>query len=73
MKYNIPYGITDLIAMRKENYYFVDKTHFIPKLEKTGKYLIYLRPRRFGKTLLLALLELYFSKQYKDDFEKYFK
>jgi len=71
--YKIPYWITDLIAMRNENYYFVDKTRFLPKLEEAGKYLIYLRPRRFGKTLLLALLELYYSRQYKDDFEKYFK
>jgi len=47
MKYRIPYGITDIIAMRRENYYLVDKTYFIPKLEEAGKYLIYLRPRRF--------------------------
>jgi len=50
MKYKIPYGITDIIKIRKRNFYLVDKTHFIPKLEEAGDYLIYLRPRRFGKT-----------------------
>jgi len=45
--YKIPYWITDYVAIRKENYYYVDKTYFIPFLEEAGKYLIYLRPRRF--------------------------
>ena len=60
MKYKIPYGITDIIDIRKSWYYLVDKTMYIPKLEQVGKYLMYLRPRRFGKTLLLAILRVYY-------------
>jgi len=59
--------------MRRENYYLVDKTYFIPKLEEAGKYLIYLRPRRFWKTLLLAILRVYYDRLYKDQFEEIFK
>jgi len=68
----IPYGVTDFDLMRRENYYYVDKTDFIPILEKSEKFVTYLRPRRFGKTLLLAVLDAYYNVKYKDRFEQYF-
>ena len=69
----IPYGIADFKAVKTENYYFVDKTKFIEKLEKLNeRYVMFLRPRRFGKSLFIAVLEAYYDKYYKDDFNLLF-
>jgi hypothetical protein len=68
----IPYGVTDFIAIQKENKYFIDKTKYIPELEKSGNFLTFLRPRRFGKTLLLAVLDAYYNSLYKDIFDEIF-
>lgn len=46
----IPYGLTDYTRLARENYYYVDKTHFIPLIEQFASYLFLIRPRRFGKT-----------------------
>ena len=62
----IPYGIADYKMLVEENYYFVDKTHYIPKLEEIGRYLIFLRPRRFGKSLLISYLAYYYDIFYKN-------
>ena len=69
----IPYGVTDFIAIQKENKYFIDKTKYIPELEKAGNFLIFLRPRRFGKTMLLAMLDAYYNVLYKDMFGELFE
>ena len=47
----IPYGLTDFGRIQKENYYYVDKTMFIEKIEMQPSYLFLIRPRRFGKSL----------------------
>jgi len=53
--------------------YYVDKTSFIPLIEQdVNPYLFFLRPRRFGKSLHLSMLEHYYGLQFKDDFEKLF-
>ena len=49
----IMYGVTDFVRMRRENAYFVDRTALIRELEKTS-YALFLRPRRFGKSLFCA-------------------
>ena len=54
MMKQIPYGITDFSRIQKENYYYVDKTMFIEKIEMQPPYLFLIRPRRFGKSLTLA-------------------
>ncbi len=69
----IPYGVTNFGLMQRENLYYVDKTAFIPVLEKADKFVTFLRPRRFGKTLLLAVLDAYYNVKYKDKFDDYFK
>ncbi|MCP4153680.1 MAG: AAA family ATPase, partial [bacterium] len=69
----IPYGIADYAVIRNENYYYVDKTHYLPKIEKAGKYLFFIRPRRIGKSLFMAVMEGYYDIQYKDRFDDYFK
>ncbi|MCK4765630.1 MAG: AAA family ATPase [Candidatus Aminicenantes bacterium] len=69
----IPYGLSDYERIRKENYYYVDKTMYLRKLEETGEYLFFLRPRRFGKSLFLSMLETYYDIAREDEFELFFK
>ena len=57
----IPYGETDYVTIRKENSYYVDKTAFIPYFENAAKYIMFLRPRRFGKSLFLNTLDAYYD------------
>jgi len=69
----IPYGLADFKRIKEENYYFIDKTHFIEKLESLNEnYMMFLRPRRFGKSLFIAILEAYYDRHYKKDFEMMF-
>ena len=58
---NMPIGIQDFPLMIEGNYVYVDKTHFIPKLEKLGRAYFLTRPRRFGKSLFLSMLQTYFE------------
>ena len=51
----IPYGISDFNRMRNENFYFVDKTMYLPLIEEMPSYLFLIRPRRFGKSLFLTV------------------
>ena len=57
----IPYGITDYKLVRQGNYYFLDKTQYIIEIEHFGRYLFFIRPRRFGKSFFLSLLESYYD------------
>ena len=57
----MPIGIQDFPSLREGNYVYVDKTHFIPKLEALGSAYFLTRPRRFGKSLFLSTLETYFK------------
>ena len=69
----IPYGLSDYKDIKENNYYFIDKTHFIEKLENLNeRFLMFLRPRRFGKSLFIAMLEMYYDKAAKDDFHTMF-
>ena len=68
----IPYGISHFETIRTENYLYVDKTHFIKEVEKT-RILIHLRPRRFGKSLFLSMLESYYDVNQADQFDELFK
>jgi len=68
----LPYGIADYTTIRAENMAYVDKTRFIAELERTGKFLFYLRPRRFGKSLLINQLWCYYDLAFADRFESLF-
>ena len=70
MMKQIPYGLTDFGRIQKENYYYVDKTMFIEKIEMQPSYLFLIRPRRFGKSLTLAMLEAYYDVRYADQFDE---
>jgi hypothetical protein len=68
-----PYGISNLEQVATGEYVFVDKTNFIEKIEQTGeRFTAFLRPRRFGKSLFLSLLEYYYDINRKEKFDKIF-
>ena len=67
-----PYGICDFYEIITENYYYADRTDRIPLIEEAGKHLLFLRPRRFGKSLLLSMLENYYDVAKAEEFEKLF-
>ncbi len=69
----LPYGISDYGLIRRENYYYVDKTPYLKTIKRAGRYLFFIRPRRFGKSLFITLMEAYFDVYYKDRFEELFK
>ncbi|AUB84992.1 AAA family ATPase [Candidatus Thiodictyon syntrophicum] len=56
-----PYGLSDFGTLIQAGYWYQDRTDRIPLLEERGRQLIFLRPRRFGKSLLLSLLEHYYD------------
>ena len=70
----IPYGISNYEELIEENYYYVDKTSYIEKLESLAqKRVMFLRPRKFGKTLFTSVLENYYDINKKDSFDKLFE
>jgi len=67
-----PYGIFDFKSIMEEKMFYVDRTSLIPDIEYAGRQLIFLRPRRFGKSLLLSMLENYYDIAKADNFEALF-
>ncbi len=67
----IPYGAGDFESVQSESDYYVDKTSYIPLLEST-RFIFLIRPRRFGKTLLMSMLETYYDISKKDRFEEFY-
>ena len=68
----LPLGISDFERLRQQNFYYVDKTMFIPRMEFVSNYLFLVRPRRFGKSLMLSMLKAYYDVNMKDSFDKLF-
>ncbi len=67
------YATCDFAALRREKSFYVDKTAYIPRLERTrGPYLIFLRPRRFGKSTLISTLEKYYDIALANQFDELF-
>ena len=70
----LPYGISDYERLIEDEYYYVDKTMYIEKLEDAvAPYVVFLRPRKFGKTLFTSTLENYYDIAKENKFEKLFK
>lgn len=63
IRYNIPIGISEFEKIRKNDYYYVDKTELIQVLLKTepAEITLFTRPRRFGKTLVMSMLASFFD------------
>ena len=68
----IPYGMMNFEDVRKDDCYYVDKTPFIEEMEAANKFFFYIRPRRFGKSLTLSMLQNYYDVNQKDKFEQLF-
>ena len=68
----IPYGISGFERIRREGFKYIDKTKYIRDIEKEA-YCMYVRPRRFGKTLFTTTLDAYYSIDKKDEYEELFK
>lgn len=69
----LPYGISNYEKIVEENYEYVDKTRYIEKLENLAEpNIMFLRPRKFGKTLFTSVLENYYDMKKVDKFEKLF-
>ena len=67
----LPYGISNYEELIEDGYYYVDKTMYIEKLENLAeKRILFLRPRKFGKTLFTSTLENYYDVKKADKFEK---
>ena len=71
MRKRILYGNANYEEIVSKNGYFVDKTQYIEKLELVENP-VFLRPRRFGKSLLCRILECYYNIRQKDDFDRLF-
>ncbi|WP_148372125.1 ATP-binding protein [Bacteroides bouchesdurhonensis] len=56
-----PIGVQNFESLRKDGYFYIDKTALVYQLVKTGRYYFLSRPRRFGKSLLISTLEAYFQ------------
>jgi hypothetical protein len=67
----LSYGLSDFARIRRDNCYFVDKTEYIAKLERV-RYPIFLRPRRFGKTVFTSMLRCYYDLKMADRFSELF-
>ena len=68
----IPYGISDFKRIRNEGWYYVDKTMFLAKLEERDSFVFFVRPRRFGKSLFISMMQAYYDCREKPNFEKLF-
>ena len=68
----IPYGMSNFRNVVEQNCYYVDKTMYLPLLEDQAHYLIFTRPRRFGKSLFLDMLRSYYDLSQKNNFQKLF-
>ena len=68
----IPYGVSNFEQIRTNSFLYVDKTHFIEKIEKMNC-LMHLRPRRFGKSLFLSMLDRYYDVKSVEQFDELFE
>ena len=70
----MPVGIEDFRELIQNEYYFVDKTRFIKELlDSKGKITLITRPRRFGKTLALSMLQYFFTLENAEENLKLFE
>lgn len=71
MKKRVLYSEANYAALVRDHGYFVDKTAYIAKLERVRNP-VFLRPRRFGKSLLCSILRYYYDRNYAGQFAELF-
>lgn len=68
----IPYGKCNFEDIRLQNMYYVDKSRYIREVEDSSDFFFFIRPRRFGKSLFLSMLENYYDKNRREKFDALF-
>ena len=68
----LPYGISNYAQIQREGKYWVDKTPYLERMERMGNFLFLIRPRRFGKSVFLSMMESYYDIEAKDEFDRLF-
>ena len=68
----LPYGISNYVQVRREGLLMVDKTMYLERMERAGNFLFLIRPRRFGKSLFLSMMESYYDIEAKGAFDTLF-
>ena len=68
----LPYGVANFEQVRSENRYYVDKTMYLPLLEEASNYLFLIRPRRFGKSVFVSMMQAYYDIAKADRFDTLF-
>ena len=68
----LPYGVSDFVSIITRNRYYVDKTTYLAQLERETDTIIFIRPRSFGKSLFLSMMEAYYDKAMRDRFDELF-
>ena len=68
----IPYGVSDFRSVMEQNLYYVDKSMYLAELEKQPRTLIFIRPRRFGKSLFINMMRAYYDKSLAGEFDRLF-
>ena len=68
----IPYGVSDFLSVRKRGLYYIDKTMYLAELEKQPDTLIFIRPRRFGKSLFISMMQAHYDKAMAGRFDELF-
>src|SRR5574344_2713017 len=68
----IPYGVADFESVINQNLYYVDKTMYLAELESQPDTLIFIRPRRFGKSLFISMMQAYYDKAMDSRFDELF-
>ena len=68
----LPYGISNYVQVKREGLYMVDKTMYLERMERAGNFLFLTRPRRFGKSMFLSMMESYYDIEAKDNFDLLF-
>ena len=68
----LPYGISNYVQVKREGKYMVDKTMYLERMERAGNFLFLTRPRRFGKSMFLSMMESYYDIEAKDNFDLLF-
>lgn len=68
----IPYGMMNFVDVRESDCYYVDKTSYIYFIENSNRFFFYIRPRRFGKSLTMSMLQHYYDINEADKFEQWY-
>jgi hypothetical protein len=68
-----PHNVSNFKTLVTEGYRYLDRTYYLEKMEQMDtRYHFFLRPRRFGKSLAVSVMEYYYGKQHKADFDLLF-